>query len=333
MSRRWVLLAGALVLLLAAVLVTGLGTGTDEDSPRRPSRSEPTATPTPTPTPSFTPVANPLLGIYNGGPRTDDAVRASFGAYPDVASTYYRGNQRMDVAAERARARKGIVPWLTVTSLDSGYTLADIGAGAADAWIDAYADDVRAIGTRLFLTFDHEYEVKANQRQFDETAASELADYHLAYNRFATRVRARAANASVGYWFGGFDQASVDTISAALVRPDWYAFDPYSSVSDPASETFEESAVPVLSWLRGRPWYDGQPIYLGEFGNDTRHGDAAVAAYLTDLRARVSRLGLSGALLFNRDRTDADGRYVAYRIDTGRTPQAQAAFGASLRQR
>ncbi len=276
----------------------------------------------------------PLLGVYNGGPATDEATRASFGRYPDLASTYYQGNQTINVAAEAARISKGIEPLITITSKSSGYTLAQIGSGAADAWINRYATAAATLDAPLLITLDHEFEVKLNQHQFGTAGPPTIADYATALTRFAARVHAAAPKARVGYWFGGYDKTKIDAVGTALAARnagiDWYAYDPYSTDTHSAAETFEQTVTPTYTWLHARPWYHAQPSYLGEFGDDLAHGDTSVAGYMSNLRQHLANVGLAGGLLFNRNKTDADGQAVRYKIDTGTSPLSRTAFSTSL---
>ncbi len=279
----------------------------------------------------------PLLGVYNGGPATDEATRASFGRYPDLASTYYQGNQTINVAAEAARISKGIEPLITITSKSSGYTLAQIGSGAADAWINRYATAAATLDAPLLITLDHEFEVKLNQHQFGTAGPPTIADYATALTRFAARVHAAAPKARVGYWFGGYDKTKIDAVGTALAARnagiDWYAYDPYSTDTHSAAETFEQTVTPTYTWLHARPWYHAQPSYLGEFGDDLAHGDTSVAGYMSNLRQHLANVGLAGGLLFNRNKTDADGQAVRYKIDTGTSPLSRTAFSTSLASR
>ncbi len=54
---------------------------------------------------------------------------------------------------------------------------------------------------------------------------------------------------------------------------------------------------------------------------------------MTGLRTQMKALGLAGGLLFNRDKTDADGQVVAYKVDNGTSMLAQNAFKLSMMTR
>ena len=89
----------------------------------------------------------------------------------------------------------------------------------------------------------------------------------------------------------------------------------------------------ISNWFRANASYQAwgnPPIFLGEFGIDTSHGDDQVASFLTDLRGSMRTVGLAGGMLFDRNKTDNNGTTVAYKIDTGSTPKGLAAFKASL---
>ena len=295
--------------------------------------SDVTAAAAPTPEVAASTGTGPLLGVYNGGPTTDDATKSAFGAYPDIASSYYQGNASINLTAETARISKGIVPFITVTSRNSGYTLKQIGSGTADAWIDRYATSFATLQSKstrpVMVTLDHEFEVKLNQQQFGSTPPT-IADFQAAFNRFRARVEAKASAVRVGYWFGASDKTKIQQVGSGLSGVEWIAYDPYSTDSHSASETFEQTVTPTYTWLKGRTWYKGQPVFLGEFGSALEHGDASVANWMTSLRTHMKNVGLAGGLLFNRQKTEFNGDFNGWKLDTGTTPRALAAFKASL---
>lgn len=275
----------------------------------------------------------PLLGGYLGpaNESPDERFKASFGAYPDLASTYYqaqgRGGSRLDFDYEGARIDRGTIPVLTVTSKKGPWTMEQIGSGAADKWIDSWVKDLAKLDTEVWFTFDHEFEVKLNQGKLPKSTT--VAQYIRAYNRFHTRVKAGAPKVKFLYWYGYSDTAKIDAIGRGINRPDIMALDPYVFKHRSASTTFEQMAQPKLEWLRGRSWYGGQPIVFTEFAKDLRFGDANVAAFLSNLRPRLADLGVTGAIYFARDRSGDD---IRADITGSKWPQARAAYRASVLQ-
>ncbi|WP_256838329.1 cell wall-binding repeat-containing protein [Ornithinimicrobium faecis] len=247
-----------------------------------------------------------LLGGYLGSPNEnpDERFHDNFGAWPDIASTYYQadgqGGSTINGPYEQARIDRGTIPVLTVTSANGPYSMKQIGAGQADSWIDYWADELAALDGEVWFTFDHEFEVKLNQSKW--SPAPSLEDYVNAYNRFQSRVKAKAPNVQFMYWYGYSDTAKIDAIGSGINRPDIIAMDPYVFSHHDPETTFEQMAEPKLDWLKSRGWYDDQPIIFAEFAKDTVHGDVNVANFLTDLRPRMEELGLHGAIYFSRDK-------------------------------
>ncbi|OLT41859.1 hypothetical protein BJF86_02290 [Serinicoccus sp. CNJ-927] len=281
--------------------------------------------------PSPPPTDEPLLGGYLGGPmeRPDERFRESFGAWPDLASTYYqaqgRGGGKINRAYEQARIDRGTIPVITVTPVNGPYSMKEIGSGAADGWIDYWARELGNLRGEVWFTLDHEFEVKLNQGKYPSSTTP--LDYARAFNRFQARVKAKAPNVKFLYWYGHHDREKIDAVGSRIDRPDVIALDPYVFDHHSGRTTFEQMAQPKLDWLRSRSWYDGQPIILGEFAKDTGHGEQNVEDFLTKLRPRMEALGLSGALYFSRNKS---GDILAD-LTTSAFPDARRAFGASVR--
>ncbi|WP_165368467.1 cell wall-binding repeat-containing protein [Serinicoccus sediminis] len=289
--------------------------------------------PSPAPGPSPAPDGRPLLGGYLGGPgeKPDERFRQSFGAWPDVASTYYqasgRGGGTINRAYEQARINRGTIPLITVTSANGPYTMDQIGSGAADQWIDYWARELAALKGEVWFTFDHEFEVKLNQGKFG--SAIKPADYARAFNRFQQRVTSQAPNVKFVYWYGYHDTAKIDAIGSRLDRPDIIALDPYVFKHHSSSTTFEQMAAPKLAWLRGREWYADQPIIFGEFAKDSSHGQASMEQFLTSLRPRMESLGITAAVYFSRNKSTYHGIQADI---TNAWPVARDAYASSVTQ-
>ena len=272
----------------------------------------------------------PLLGGYLGAPgeRPDERFRESFGAWPDIASTYYqasgRGGGTINRSYEQARISHGTIPLITVTSANGPYTMREIGSGSADRWIDYWAGELANLRGEVWFTFDHEFEVKLNQGRFGSSTTTD--DYVRAYNRFQQRVTSKAPNVKFVYWYGYHDTAKIDAIGSKINRPDIIALDPYVFGHHASDTTFEEMAQPKLKWLRGRNWYSNQPIIFGEFAKDKSHGEGHVANFLTDLRPRMASLGVEGAVYFSRDKS---GDILAD-LTRSSFPRARSAMSTSV---
>lgn len=263
-------------------------------------------------------VTGTKLGAYFGnyGEQPDNRFQSLTGQPADVLTTYYQADTRpggtINAAAENARIANGTIPLITVTSANGPWTHAQIASGAADTWIDYWATQIAALDNgEIWMTFDHEFEVKRNQAKFAWNPSD--ADYAAAYTRWVSRVR--AARALTGkqqvkdiYWWGYFRATEIDNIGALITaqrQPDMLAFDPYVFAHHSATRTFENMCTSdpgKLTWLLQRSWYRGQPIGLAEFGKDGIHGDSECASFLSDLRPRMEALGLYFAIYFARDK-------------------------------
>jgi hypothetical protein len=138
-----------------------------------------------------------------------------------------------------------------------------------------------------------------------------------------------------GLWIGGFpaNQPLVAQVMAAMTTtPTWVGTDPYlNSGSATAVATWRPKGVDFFKADPTFRKWGSPPIYLTEFGVHTSLGDDACARFLTDLRGSMRAAGVAGAVLFNRDKIEpATGFDSRYKIDTGTTPKALAAFRAGF---
>lgn len=276
------------------------------------------------------PQALPMLGLYDG-PFGESGPTGWAGGWPDLATTYYQGNQRIDQTKERLRIDRGTDPLITITTKASGLTWTQVGSGEADTWLNQYVADLNTLqtyaaskGRQVWATIDHEAEVKVNQN----LVPGETSDvpYPPMFNRWANKMVTNAPGVKRLYWYGYFDTASIEYIGSNIDVDlvDLFTLDPYSTDSHSSAETFEQTVGGHVSWLRGRSWFPANgKIALSEFGTATTHGDAACAAWLTDLRTHMANLGLEWGVFFNRNNPN-------YKIDGGSFPLSVAAFRASL---
>lgn len=251
-------------------------------------------------------VPPPFMGGYLGAhsENPDERYNTAFGTYPEAMTTYYQAEGRpggtINLPAEQARAARGTIPLITVTSVNGPYTMAQIAAGDADSWISYWIAQLNAIGEETWFTFDHEFEVKLNQNKW--SPAPTIPQYIAAFNRFIGMVKDGCPLVKSVYWYGYADTTKINAVGAGITPPDIIALDPYVFAHHSASTTFEQMVTPKLEWLRGRTWYAGQPIILAEYAKDSVHGDAQMASFYTNLRPRMASAGLAGAVLFARDK-------------------------------
>lgn len=281
----------------------------------------------------------PMLGMYSGS-FDDQATHDNFGAWPDIASTYYQGNQTINFAEEEARVDNGTDPLLTITAKSSGYTWAQIGDtsnATTGAWLDQWVSDLNTLqqyatshGRQVWATIDHEAEVKVNQSLLDFTATDD--QYPPVWNRWAAKMQANAPSVKRLYWCGGSDTTSIDAIGSQLNASliDVVTMDPYSTTSHPDSETWAETIGAKTNWVKGRSWFPGCPVALSEHGIDSSHGDSVMAAWYSDhLRDNLADLGLIFGVIWNRQ---SGGSYqiAGDQTPSGTYPLTQAAITASF---
>lgn len=289
----------------------------------------------PTSTDPITPAPSPLtgLGVYNGnaGEKPDEKTIAKFGAAPQVASSYYQPNQRVNLTYETARINRGTSPNITITTKGT-QLIAGIASGNATAlaWLDTYVAGLKRLAAvnpdvPVYATLEHEYKAKVLQNLVTG-ASADPATYGRALSVFYRKAAAASSNIHTSYWMVAYDRSFEGRVGAAFTaRPDAVLFDPYANS---ASETVASMTREDLAWIRNQPWYDGQPIALAEFGMPVRYGDEALARFYTSLRGQLDALGLEWAILFNRSR-DNDHQ-IAGRQDGRTFPEAVAAFASSL---
>lgn len=279
-------------------------------------------------------VQTTLIGVYNGAPNEnpDAATLALTGYYPQIASTYYQGNNTVNMAYETGRIGRGTALLLTKTIRNSSpaVTMADVanetslGVAFLDGWINSLKTLSEIdLDVPVYATIDHEAEVKYNQGNI---TATDWANYPAALDVFIQRCRAEAPLVQTLYWFGGSDKTKINTVLTSLTEvPHAITLDPYRFASHPSTEDFFGSIEDEVIWLRANSAYIAMgepPIGISETGTDqVQFTDANNAAWWTGLRDNLISLDLIMGVLFNRNSADYD-----YKIDT--YPLTVAAFSA-----
>jgi hypothetical protein len=274
----------------------------------------------------------PGLGVYNGGSgeRPDETTKRDFGAYPDVANTYYQSNQSINLAYETARIKRGTSPNLTITTKGT-QLLAGLAKGDAKAlvWVDKYVAGLKKLAqvdpdVPVYATLDHEFRVKTRQGYVTgESAKPEV--YGKALDVFFKRANAAHKNIRTTYWIVGYDRAFEGAVGSAFtVKPDVAVFDPYANTGN---DTIASITRGDLAWIKSQRWYNGQEIGLGEFGMPVKNGDANMAKFFTDVRGQLQAQGIEWGVFFNRTKDNN------HKITTGGFPKAVAAFSKSIQSK
>ena len=299
-----------------------------------------TTTRTTSPTPAG---SGPLLGQYRGNAseNPDATFLSTYGENPELASSYYT-TQAVNLTYESARVKRGTSVML---DLDPKTTPGMVGEVADRStkglgYIDPFLTSCETVAkvnpaATVFASFMHEWEVKRAQNVITNSRDRDPATFAKAVSVFAARAAQIAPDCKVTLWIGGYSgnlPTVADVMANISVPLDAVAYDPYITKSA-SYQSAVEKWTPTANWFRAnadyRSW-GSPPIYLGEFGIDAAHGDAQMATFLTDLPGSMRTVGLAGGVLFDRNKTDNNGAVVAYKIDAGSTPQAQAAYQASL---
>jgi hypothetical protein len=338
------------LLLLIAVVALQLTREATAPSARPDSGApDPTPTPIPTPTPSPSPTATAAptrdtpLGTYNGGAheQPDEKTEEDFGVVPEVTSVYLPlATSDLDLDYERARIRRGTAINISFGTRGTQFVegLAT-GAPGATAWLDRQISDASALADTnpdvpVYVTLDQEFKVKVRDGLITGPSTDPLI-YGQALAALYARVDAAdRANLLSTYWIVGSDRAfeALPPQGWGSTRPDVVVFDPYARQ---ASQSLAEVTAADIEWIKAQPWWDGQPLGLGEFGMVTSSGDAALAAFFTDVRSQLDDIeaehdvDIAFATFFNRAK-DRDHQ-IAGRTDGVRFDRAVRAFSSSLR--
>ncbi len=316
-----------------------------------------------------------LLGIYNdgAGAGADAATLAAFGLYPDIASEYVqRDFAGWNGPMYNARVDRGIHMLITITTKPTQYLYDIVTPGAvgsaqralyetARTWLQEYVDRLhtlsqRNLGVTIYATLEHEHDVKVQPANSVITGNSaDPGVYGRALGAFRDLCRARAPRVKVGYWYGGFQEAHIQQVWAAIPSTnnatlDWVAADQY--VNGTTYESMLASFTPEVNRIRtglySTDWVRlGRPkVGMGEYGiskwdpspapGSAVHSDTAMARYHngeynTDgspkgARSVLAALDLEFALLFNRE-SGPNGWQL---ITDGEHPLAVKAYADSL---
>ncbi|KXK61073.1 glycoside hydrolase [Micromonospora rosaria] len=275
------------------------------EPPATPSPTRPTAT-TPAPDPTTPPASgsgrcgtvSPILvpscgawwGMYspasagNGwdhGQSVAD-VEAQVGRRFDVVHRYHDfsnsgSNGAFPDAYQQEQMRQGRIPFFAwesrVFSTGTVLTWADVYSGRHDATIDAVAGRIRAIGSPVFMGFDHEPE--------DEPAKGSDADFVRAWRYVHDRFERAGADNAVWVWvmmgWSGHHHRYAGLYPGDRYV-DWVGYDPYNFHVCNGSTVWKSPHDTVGGFYR---WLDengigaGKPRMLAEFGTNLHPDDPA----------------------------------------------------------
>lgn len=286
-----------------------------------------------------------LFGQYNGNPseNPDAGFQSAVGAYPEVASTYIT-TQAINQTYEKARVARGTSVFLDLDSKDTPGLIEEVAnqTTAGMNYINTFLAAAEQValsaqgGAKVFVAYVHEWEVKRAQNILTDAGDRDPVIYAKAHSVFNARAAQIAPHVLPGYWVGGFSNnytIIAQVMAAMTTAPKWVSYDPYVTAAG-SIRSAESLWSTFATWIKSNTTYQSWgsvPLYVTEYGMDTSKGDSACATFYSNLRQQARNVGLSGIVQFNRDKTDAgSGLAVKYKLNTGNTPQALAAFKASF---
>lgn len=225
---------------------------------------------------AYPPVLVPERGTYLGSwvaPRSDETgqepirrVERSIGRKFAVDHRYYRWNQSLPSAYDKASYRNGRLPfisWKPMRTDGSIIPWGEIVSGSHDRWIAAQARRFRAFGAPMYLTFHHEPE---NDEEFGTPDEFASAFAHIVRIFRETRVRNVAFVWTMMSWT--FDERS------GRNPMDWYPGDRYVDVvgtdgynwfpmkAGAEWEPFQVIMAATMGFAKER----GKPVFVVEYG-------------------------------------------------------------------
>jgi beta-mannanase len=239
----------------------------------------------------------PTTGALWGSSNVTDSLESQLGRRFDISHTYHDWDDHFPNASEQARAGKGTILFLDwmprIFGTDKIIPWANITNGSQDAVIDAEANQLKAFGRPLFLSFHHEPEDEVGRYG---SASDFAAAFRHVHNRFAARGVSNVVWVwNVMGWSGGYGQYT-GGLYPGDAYVDWIAWDPYNWYGCRGSTwtSFGDKVRQFYGWLESNGFRD-KPFMLGEYGTGERSGDpGAKAAWFkgipSELQSRLTNL-------------------------------------------
>ncbi len=289
------------------------------------------------------------IGQYRTGPAPDEAYFADYGGWPWAAMTLVTSAVNGTIETyDRQRAQRGVTLLVDfdIRNQPAGF-LAEIAnwTPAGQAYVDQFLAAYQRVKqegidnaavTDVILGFIRKWDLLRVQGILTNAADISVANYCAAASRFFARVEEIAPDCLTAMWTGDLGQQAVisQMMTGLTVPPDVFMFDSYVD-NDETFQTALADWKPMLQFLHGHSvwpsWHGGAtPVIVGGFGADSFHGDSNLATYYSGVFDAMSALGVLGAVHVDVNGTDVDGQVVAYAVDTGSTPLAEAAFVAEV---
>jgi mannan endo-1,4-beta-mannosidase len=237
----------------------------------------------------------------------------AIGRQPNIAMYYSSSLEKFQVAFATSAAKRGAV---TLVQIGTGNTsLASIADGRYDSYWRSYADHVKAFGTRVILSLDHEMNGSWYPWGYQHTSPEAFV---AAWRHIVTIFREQGTRNVTWLWTVNVTDALDNHIAdpdhwwPGSSYVDWVGIDGY--YYNP-SETFASLFGPTIADVRE---LTRDPVIIAETGATLSAGQPGKIA---DLFSGVRRFGLLGFVLF-----DQNGVYQYVQTWRINSPAAYAAL-------
>lgn len=305
----------------------------------------PTTAPGPTPAPVPAPAPSPTPGIATGAGSlsvdqlrsgnfngclfgsstpagvTPQSLQAQLGRPLDINHSYYRWDDQVPSAEDRADVAAGRVPLISfnaITKAGQPVSWADIASGKYDARLRQVADGLKALGKPVLFTFNHEPE--------NDQVRGTPADYRAAWQHISDILAQEGASNVVKVYVCMGWQPSTSAQYYPGNAVDWVAGDPYNwadTQSQPNAKwkSFQQAATPFYDWAKTT----GKPIMIAETGSAEDPQDPTrKAQWITDMASTLKQWPQIKAVAYFDDGAGQGGPNT-WSIQS---PQAMAAWRA-----
>lgn len=252
--------------------------------------------------------------------ETAERMAAKLGRPLDVNHSYYRWEDKLPSAEDRADVAAGRLPWISFNAASkTGRTIrwAEIASGQHDARLREVARGIKSLGKPVFFTFNHEPE--------NDQVRGTPEEYKAAWKRVSEILRAEGATNAVKVYVTMGWKPELSEAHYPGDAVDWIAGDPYNwafSKQQPGAgwRSFEQAVSKFYGWARTK----GKPLMIGETGClEDPAQPGRKAQWLREMGESLKRMPeIKGLCYFNNRHDDGAGQND-WHVDT---PQALAAF-------
>lgn len=245
-----------------------------------------------------------LVGIWDvGGARTGKikARESQVGRLFDIGTASYAPGHVANFDRKLTKIRdEGRIPLL---SMHSTHTVAEINAGAEDAWHIAAARAVKALGVPTFVRLFHEFNGPWMSYYTPGDTPADGAALITAWRHVVSLYKAEGASNAVFVWHAaGPNGANAQVRYPGDEWVDWVANSSYTFASQQWVGFYQDYADPwqLLGWareykvsdptrytdIRYKPFVDsfGKPFMIGEMGH---FADSRKAAWFRNVKANL----------------------------------------------